>query len=97
MFYSLSLFNFQCFIYYGAFTSVNFPYKLFLALRFFVPREGGWYRSLRRVTILHKFLCLGLNGYWQALYLGRLWPDLLSGGVWTGQCYRKLLTRIQPI
>ena len=74
----------QCFIYYAVFTSINFPYKLFLALRFFVARDGGFHRGMKTVTFLHKLLCLAINLYWQTFYLGRLWPVLLNSGVMTG-------------
>lgn len=75
----------QCFIYYAVFTSINFPYKLFLALRFFVARNGGFHRGMKSVTFLHKLLCLAINLYWQSFYLGRLWPVLLNSGVTTGK------------
>ena len=75
----------QCFIYYAAFTSLNFPYKLFLALRFFVRRDGRWHRLMKTVTLVHKLLCLGLNVYWQSFYLGRLWPVVRHSGVMTGE------------
>ena len=76
----------QCFIYYAVFTSINFPYKLFLALRFFVARNGGFHRGMKTVTFFHKLLCLAINLYWQTFYLGRLWPVLLNSGVMTGIC-----------
>ena len=75
----------QCFIYYAAFTSLNFPYKLFLALRFFVRRDGRWHRLMKTVTLVHKLLCLGLNVYWQSFYLARLWPVVRHSGVMTGE------------
>jgi len=82
---------FKCFIYYAAFTSLNFPYKLFLALRFFVRRDGRWHRLMKTVTLVHKLLCLGLNVYWQSFYLARLWPVVRHSGLMTALIYIGLM------
>ena len=63
---------FQCFLYYGAFTALNFPYKLFLALRFFVDRSGKMYSYMKNVTLIHKILCVFINFYWQFFYVTKL-------------------------
>merc|ERR1712126_2686 len=63
---------FKCFLYYGAFTALNFPYKLFLALRFFVDRSSSLYSSMKTVTLIHKILCVFINFYWQFFYVTKL-------------------------
>ena len=69
--------SFQCFLYYGAFTALNFPYKLFLAIRFFVDRSGKVYSYMKTLTIIHKILCVLINFYWQFFYVTKL-VDVVS-------------------
>lgn len=63
---------FKCFIAYGAFTAANFPYKVYLAGRFLVDRQGGLLRAGLYYTVCHKLVCVLANLAWQAWYSARL-------------------------
>ena len=77
---------FKCFIYYGAFTALNFPYKLFLATRFFVDRNSGTHTAMKTATLCHKVVCVLINFYWQMFYLrNSLWDVLKQGGAMEGK------------
>ena len=46
------------FIAYAAFTALDFPYELYLALRFFIARGGSLDIGLKRYAFLHNLACV---------------------------------------
>ena len=59
---------FKCFIGYAVFTTFNFPYKVYLALRFFIDRSGSLNSFCKRFAFFHKMLCVSVNFSWQTFY-----------------------------
>jgi len=59
---------FKCFIGYAGFTVLNFPYKIYLALRFFLTRSSNINNYCKRYTLCHKLLCVCINFTWQTFY-----------------------------
>ena len=49
---------FKMFIAYAAFTALDFPYELYLALRFFIARGGSLDIGLKRYAFLHNLACV---------------------------------------
>ena len=64
---------FKSFIAYGSFTTLDFPYELFLAVRFFIERRGSLSYVLKSYTILHNVICVSCNMVWQLTYLVKLY------------------------
>ena len=63
---------FKCFIAYGAFTTLNFPYKIYLSLRFFIDRTGSMNNFCKTFAFFHKILCVSVNFSWQTFYFIKL-------------------------
>lgn len=63
---------FKCFIGYAVFTTFNFPYKVYLALRFFIDRSGSLNSFCKRFAFFHKMLCVSVNFSWQTFYFIKL-------------------------
>ena len=63
---------FKCFIGYAGFTVLNFPYKIYLALRFFLTRSSNINNYCKRYTLYHKLLCVCINFTWQTFYFFKL-------------------------
>ena len=61
---------------------MDFPYELFLALRFFLERTGTVSLILKRYTMLHNVFCVSCNLLWQLSYLAKLYSlGLLSTNI----------------
>merc|ERR1711874_666845 len=63
---------FKCFIGYAAFTTMNFPYKIYLSLRFFIDRTGSINKFCKTFAFFHKILCVSVNFSWQTFYFIKL-------------------------
>ena len=63
---------FKNFIGYAGFTCLDFPYEIFLAIRFFISRTGRLIHCLKRYVFLHNLVCVGCNFSWQTFYLLKL-------------------------
>eukprot|EP00092_Neocalanus_flemingeri_P094722 GFUD01120463.1.p1 GENE.GFUD01120463.1~~GFUD01120463.1.p1 ORF type:complete len:153 (-),score=34.96 GFUD01120463.1:54-512(-) len=63
---------FKCFIAYAAFTTLNFPYKIYLAVRFFIDRYGRLNNLLKKYAFCYKFMCVAVNFTWQTFYFIKL-------------------------
>ena len=63
---------FKSFIAYASFTTLDFPYELFLAVRFFISRDGAVSSLLKRYALLHNICCVSANMIWQLSYLAKL-------------------------
>ena len=64
---------FKSFIAYASFTTLDFPYELFLAVRFFISRDGVVSTVLKRYALLHNIACVSANMIWQLSYLTKLY------------------------
>ena len=64
---------FKSFIAYASFTTLDFPYELFLAVRFFISRDGVVSTLLKRYALLHNIFCVTSNMVWQLCYLVKLY------------------------
>ena len=60
---------FKNFIVYAGFACLDLPFKIFLAVRFFVSRTGRPIHHLKRFCFLPHLFCLGCNFSWQTFYL----------------------------
>ena len=63
---------FKNFIGYAGFTCLDFPFKIFLAIRFFISRTGRLIHYLKRYVFLHHLVCVGCNFSWQTFYFLKL-------------------------
>merc|ERR1719347_156205 len=71
---------FKCFIGYAAFTTLDFPYEIYLALRFFIDKKGRLNDICKRYTFLHNFLCVFSNFSWQTFYFIKLISTFYNSG-----------------
>ena len=60
---------FKSFIAYASFTMFDFPIEFFLAVRFFIKRNGLANALLSRYILLHNIVCVSCNMLWQFSYL----------------------------
>ena len=60
---------FKSFIAYASFTTLDFPFELYLWVRYFVPRAGAVDTLMRRYVLLHNIVIVSCNMLWQARYL----------------------------
>ena len=60
---------FKCLIGYGIFTTLDFPYDIYLALRFFIHKQGHLHHIFKHCIFLHNAVCLFLNLSWQIFFL----------------------------
>ena len=72
---------FKCFLGYAAFTSLDFPYEIYLALRFFINRAGRFNHFLKQYVFGHNFLCVICNFSWQTYYFTTLIISFHSDGI----------------
>lgn len=63
---------FKCFIGYASFTCIDFPYEIFLALRFFIDRTGSLLHFLKKYVFFHNLVCVTCNFSWQTFYFLKL-------------------------
>ena len=63
---------FKSFIAYASFTTLDFPFELYLWLRYFVQRDGLTDSLMKRYVLLHNIAIVSLNMMWQARYLLQL-------------------------
>jgi len=63
---------FKCFIAYAAFTTLDFPYEIYLALRFFIDKNGRFNNICKKYAFFHNFCCVLMNFSWQTFYFIRL-------------------------
>ena len=63
---------FKNFIGYAGFTCLDFPYEIFLALRFFISRTGSLIHFLKRYVFFHNLVCVTCNFSWQTFYFLKL-------------------------
>ena len=71
---------FKCFIAYAIKSTLDFPYKLHLALRFFIDKNGSFNKIFNRYVFYHNFLCMCINFSWQTFYFFNLITTLYSDG-----------------
>merc|ERR1712106_1262856 len=71
---------FKCFIGYGGFTTLAFPYKVYLSLRFFIDRNGKLNNFCKKYAFFHKLLLVSVNITWQTFYFIKLIITFYSTG-----------------
>ena len=71
---------FKNFIGYAGFTCLDFPYEIFLAVRFFISRTGKLIYFLKRYVFLHNLVCVSCNFSWQTFYFLKLLYSFYHSG-----------------
>ena len=71
---------FKNFIGYAGFTCLDFPYEIFLAIRFFISRTGKLIYCLKRYVFLHNLVCVSCNFSWQTFYFLKLLYSFYASG-----------------
>ena len=71
---------FKNFIGYAGFTCLDFPYEIFLAIRFFISRTGRAIYCLKRYVFIHNLLCVTCNFSWQTFYFLKLLHSFYYSG-----------------
>ena len=60
---------FKSFIAYAFFSTFDFPFYLYLGVRYFVQRAGAVDTLMKRYVLLHNIVFVSCNMLWQARYL----------------------------
>ena len=60
------------FIAYASFTMIDFLFKLYGAVRFFISRKGLTSMMMKRYTLMHNIVCVSCNMLWQTRYMAHL-------------------------
>lgn len=71
---------FKNFIGYAVFTTLDFPFEIYLALRFFIDRQGLLNLLCKRYVFLHNLTCVTCNFLWQTFYFSSLMISFLASG-----------------